>query len=194
MAETLYDPANDELPDENSKWFAEQPFLGQAGEQRQKTDQDEKQKREERRRRKKLSPALARLAGLTADVARERFEEAARSMEDFLNVVAVWDRMDVNRERRERYREVLHGDLPPDCKARSDAEIIPCFYMNPAVQQLRQGYYLDVIFDCPYEMHEIAVDETMSKLIRQLKEPHKELLYYLAIRKYKTEQVAKYRV
>ena len=193
MAETLYDPANDELPDENSKWFAEQPFLGQAGEQRQKTDQDEKQKREERRRRKKLSPALARLAGLTADVARERFEEAARSMEDFLNVVAVWDRMDVNRERRERYREVLHGDLPPDCKARSDAEIIPCFYMNPAVQQLRQGYYLDVIFDCPYEMHQLTANAFLSQMIEELSEEHKEILYFLSIRLYSTTQLAQLR-
>jgi len=38
-----------------------------------------------------------------------RYEEAAQSPAEFLEVVATWDKLDQTRERRERYHEVLRG-------------------------------------------------------------------------------------
>ena len=191
MADTLYDPANDELPDETFRPFADQYSLEQSDRLEQEIELDEEQFREKLAHKKKLSPEMARLARRTEDAGRERFEEAARTTEDFLNVVAIWDRMDRNGERQERYRVTFRGDLPLDYKARSDAAVIPQHYMNPAVQQLSRGNFLDVIFDCPYEMHELTADATISKSLYRLKEQHKELFYFLVIRHYSTKYLAK---
>ncbi len=44
----------------------------------------------------------------------KRLEDAARTVEDFNNVVAWWDRLDANRERKERYHEISRsGDALP---------------------------------------------------------------------------------
>ena len=40
----------------------------------------------------------------------ERLEQAARTPEDFEEVIEWWDRLDRNRERRERYREISRSD------------------------------------------------------------------------------------
>ena len=191
VADTLCDLANDELPDETFEPFAEQYSLEQSDRLEQEIELDEEQFREKLAHKKKLSPEMARLARRTEDAARERFEESARTMEDFLNVIAIWDRMDRNSDRQERYRVIFRGDLPLDYKARSDAAVIPRHYMNPAVQQLTRGSYLDVLFDCPYDLHELTADKTISKSLYGLKEPHKELFYFLAIRHYSTKRLAK---
>ena len=54
--------------------------------------------------RKKLKRAL-RAEAMT------RLEEAARTETDFENVVACWDKLDANRERKERYHEPIQGDM-----------------------------------------------------------------------------------
>lgn len=41
-----------------------------------------------------------------------RLEEAARTEADFSVVISEWDRLDRNRERRERDHENLRGDIP----------------------------------------------------------------------------------
>ena len=43
-----------------------------------------------------------------------RYEESARTVQDFKNVHATWDKLDTNRERKERYHELLRGDVPID--------------------------------------------------------------------------------
>ena len=45
-----------------------------------------------------------------------RLESAARTVPEWNNVIAWWDRLDANRERRERYHEVSRSgdDLPID--------------------------------------------------------------------------------
>ena len=41
-----------------------------------------------------------------------RLEEAARTEADFQAVINQWDKLDQNRERRERDHENLRGDVP----------------------------------------------------------------------------------
>ena len=45
-----------------------------------------------------------------------RLESAARTVSDFENIIAWWDRLDANRERRERYHELSRSgdDIPFD--------------------------------------------------------------------------------
>ena len=50
------------------------------------------------------------------DEALRCYEESARTVQDFKNVHVTWDKLDANRERRERYHELLRGNVPIDYK------------------------------------------------------------------------------
>ena len=54
-----------------------------------------------------------------------RLEEAARTEADFSVVIREWDKLDQNRERRERSYEHLRGDLPLDYQAVLEPKLIP---------------------------------------------------------------------
>ena len=56
-------------------------------------------------------------------------------------------------------------------------------------RQLASGNFLDIIFSCPYELHELVASSFISELIRSLTIDQKEVLYYLSIRQYSTIQV-----
>ena len=113
-----------------------------------------------------------------------RLEEAARTQNEFNEVVAWWDKLDENRERRERDHEVLRGDVPLEYGAVQEGNIFPAFLCSPFWRELCSGYFLNIIFDCPYEMHELLADDFLSKMIFELKEDHKELFYYKVLRRY----------
>ena len=54
-----------------------------------------------------------------------RLEEAARTESDFLTVVDEWNKLDRNRERRERDHENLRGDVPLEFRAVPEPRIAP---------------------------------------------------------------------
>ena len=85
-----------------------------------------------------------------------RLEDAARTAEDFAVVVEEWNKLDRNRERRERDHENLRGDVPLEYQAVPEPKIVPRWLNNPAVRQLCSGNFLDILFDCPYEMTQLA--------------------------------------
>ena len=61
-----------------------------------------------------------------------------------------------------------------------------------AAQQrlLHSGQFLDILYDCPYEMHELTGNTFLSKMVKDLKMDHKELLYYLSLHLYSTTRLA----
>ena len=124
-----------------------------------------------------------------AQMALERLESSARTEDDFRNVVSHWDRLDSNRERRERYHEVGRGDIPLDWEAAPDSILIPHRNNKPIWKQIREGEFLDAIYHCPFEMHELIEDGEISRIIRELKPEHKELLFYLIIKQLSTVQI-----
>ena len=119
-----------------------------------------------------------------------RLEEAARTESDFLTVVDEWDRLDRNRERRERDHENLRGDVPLEFQAVPEPRIVPLWMNDPEYRQLCSGFFLDILFDCPYEMHELTADKFISDMIRDLSEEHKEVLYFLSLRLYSATKLA----
>ena len=119
-----------------------------------------------------------------------RLEEAARTESDFLTVVDEWNKLDRNRERRERDHENLRGDVPLEFQAVPEPRIVPLWMNAPDYRQLCSGFFLDILFDCPYEMHELTADEFISNMIRNLSEEHKEVLFYLSLRLYSTTRLA----
>lgn len=118
-----------------------------------------------------------------------RLEDAARTEDDFRYVVSEWDRLDRNRERRERDHEHLRGDVPLEYMAVPNPKMIPLYLNLPRYRQLASGNFLDIIFSCPYELHELVASSFISELIRSLTIDQKEVLYYLSIRQYSTIQV-----
>ena len=94
----------------------------------------------------------------------KRLEEAARTESDFLTVVDEWNMLDRNRERRERDHENLRGDVPLEFQAVPDPRIAPLWMNLPRFRQLCQGNFLDIIFSCPYELHELTANRFLSKL------------------------------
>ena len=119
-----------------------------------------------------------------------RLEEAARTESDFLTVVDEWNKLDRNRERRERDHENLRGDVPLEFQAAPDPKIAPLWMNLPRFRQLCQGNFLDIIFSCPYEMHELTANRFLSKLFFTLSDEQKEVLYYLFVKQYSTTRLA----
>ena len=119
-----------------------------------------------------------------------RLEEAARMEKDFRAVVEEWNKLDRNRERRERDHENLRGDVPLEYQAVPEPKLIPRWLNNPAYRQLMAGNFLDILFDCPYEMHNLTADPFISRMVEKLSEEHKEVLYFLSLRLYSTTRLA----
>ena len=120
----------------------------------------------------------------------KRTEESARTAADFQKVIAEWNRIDRNRERRERDHENLRGDVPLEFQAVPDPKIAPLWMNLPRFRQLCQGNFLDIIFSCPYELHQLTSNRFLSKLFFALSDEQKEVLYYLFVKQYSTTRLA----
>ena len=124
-----------------------------------------------------------------------RLEDSARTQRDFENVIAWWDRLDANRERRERYHELSRSgdDVPLDYGASVNELFFPDTLNDVLEKQLRKGDFIDAIFYCPYDIHELVTEEYLSRILRELNEEHKELLFLCAVRLFSSTRIAKIR-
>lgn len=122
----------------------------------------------------------------------KRLEDSARTLKDYENLIAWYDRLDANRERRERYHELFRsGDgVPLDYGASENALYFPDTLNDVLYRQERKGDFIDSIFYCPYDIHELVTDADMSKILRELSEDHKFLLFLCALRQYSSTKIA----
>lgn len=122
----------------------------------------------------------------------KRLEDSARTVTDFKNVAAWWDRLDANRERRERYHEILRSndDIPLEYGASADARCFPNRLNGMLEKQNRRGDFLDAIFCCPYEINELVTEEYISDILFGLNEEQKFLLFFYAVRQYSSAKIA----
>ena len=150
---------------------AEHPFEDDAG------DEEPERKKLKRELR---AEALARL------------EDAARTQRDFENVIAWWDKLDANRERRERYHELSRSgdDVLLDYGASANELFFPDTLNDVLEKQIRKGDFIDAIFYCPYDIHELVTEEYLSEILLELKEDHKELLFLWAVRLFSSTRIA----
>ena len=137
-------------------------------------------------------PAKKKLKREMEREALARLESAARTEKDFENIIKWWDRLDANRERRERYHEVSRSgdDIPLEYGAAEDGLCFPSYHNNAFGQQRQKGEFLDTIYNCPYDIHELVPEAYLSRALRELSEDHKEILYFLAVRGYSTKATA----
>ena len=129
---------------------------------------------------------------LKRDLQREalaRLENAARTTADFQNVVSWWNRLDNNRERKERYHEIRRSglDIPLDYGAKLDGEIIPYDVNDVLLKQIRKGDYIDAIFHCPFELNELVTDGDLSEILNKLSDDHKEIIFNTIVRDMSTK-------
>lgn len=124
-----------------------------------------------------------------------RLEDSARTQRDFEKVIAWWDKLDANRERRERYHELSRSgdDVPFDYGASANELFSPDTLNDVLEKQIRKGDFIDAIFYCPYDIHELVTEEYLSKILWELNEEHKELLFLCAVRLFSSTRIAKIR-
>ena len=61
---------------------------------------------------------------------------------------------------------------------------------QPLEKQLRKGSFLDVIFDCPYELRELVTNGFYSKRFDDLTADQKFVAYFYFLRQWKTKRIA----
>jgi len=146
---------------------------------------------------------------LKRDLRREsllRLEISARTVEDYENVVTQWDKLDKNRQRRERRHEIgrtseemLHWDRKNEddetgkLKSGLDTVIPPPFGGHIWWKQILRGDFLDVIFDYPDDIHQLTSSRNVSELVEGLRGDQKIVLYCRAIRQWSPQKIAKLR-
>ncbi len=123
-------------------------------------------------------------------LALRRIEESARTEEDFQKVIEWWDKLDENRERKERDHEIGRSTVPLEWGA--DELYLPNrpSYDMVLRKLLLAGDFLDLIFDSPETIHELVTDADLSKILEELKPHLKNMLYYLFLRDYSAAEYA----
>jgi len=133
-----------------------------------------------------------------------RLEDAARTENDFKDVIKQWNHLDKNRERRERNHEIgrpneemLHWDRPSenDEKGRMRIEldvVIPSPLEHHWWRQLMRGDFIDTIYDNAFEMWQLIEDWDISSIAKNLTNKQKEVLFLRAVRLCTAAQIACY--
>ena len=124
-----------------------------------------------------------------------RLEDAARTPAQFQQIIEWWDRLDRNRERRERYYEISRSgdDVPLDHGASRNGVYVPRALSGVLTRQIRKGDFLDAIFYCPFEVSELVTEEYISTILAGLKDTQKEVLFLHDVCQFSTKLIGKIR-
>lgn len=120
-----------------------------------------------------------------------RMEDAARTVEDFQNVVKQWNHLDDNRERKERDHEVKRNQETIRL-GYSDGLIFPIPFLHPAWRGVINGDFIDLIYDNAAEMWQLVEDWDIASQFLGLTDKQKEVLFYSAVRQCTPQQIACY--
>ena len=127
-------------------------------------------------------------------VALLRQEHAARTEADFEKLTKTYDKLERNRIRRERRKEWERLDyLSVQDIDYSHVSVVPEPLEHEWWRKLMNGDFLDIIFDCPHEIHEQASSRNVRELLQKLNEGQKEVLYYRVIRRWSIQRIAAHR-
>jgi len=120
-----------------------------------------------------------------------RMERLAKTEDDFREVTRQWDRREENGDRRFRYHETVRGDVRLEYGMAKSSNVFPKNLNSPYWKAVRRGDYLELIFDCPFEIEQVTSDPFVSSVLGDLKDEYRELLCFLCVRKYSTERLGK---
>ena len=92
--------------------------------------------------------------------------------------------------RRERRYESLRGDTPVEYLAPTGDDIVPHSMSCPTFRQICRGEFDDLLCNCLFRMHDLTDRDHLRQIVMNLKQDHKEILYFLGVRLYSTQQLA----
>ena len=141
-----------------------------------------------------------------------RYENSARSVDDFQELATMYDDLDALRERRERRYEYGKSDYDllysesglkdrssstgglgtANDYAYSNGEVVPPPLCHPYWRELIRGDFINTIFDNADEIWQIFGDWQVGRLIKNLTIKQREALFLSAARLCSSEQIACY--
>ena len=80
-------------------------------------------------------------------------------------------------------------DIPLDYGASEDSLCFPDTLNSVLEKQQRKGDFIDTLFCCPYDIHELVTEEYMSSILQELTEDHKFLLFLCALLQYSSAKI-----
>ena len=92
--------------------------------------------------------------------------------------------------RKERRYESLRGDTPVEYLAPDEGGIVPHSMSCPTFRQICRGEFDDLLCNCLFRMHDLTDRDHLRQIVMNLKQDHKEILYFLGIRLYSPQQLA----
>lgn len=131
-----------------------------------------------------------RVAQSVREEALRRLELSARTAAEFQSVVKWYDREEQSQMRKERRYESLRGDTPVEYLAPADGSIVPHSISCPTFRQICRSEFDDLLCNCPFRMHDLTDRDHLRQIVMNLKQDHKEILYFLWIRLYSPQQLA----
>ena len=134
--------------------------------------------------------STATLLAQLDEVSVERRTQVAQTQAEFDELIKELDRLDRNRERRERYHEILQEEYIPGGEEFYSGRIFPAALDSPESKLILRGIFLDLFYNCPYEMHQLTADPFLSRIVDELSDLHKETLYLLSLQYLGTSQLA----
>ena len=134
--------------------------------------------------------STATLLAQLDEVSVERRTQVAQTQAEFDELIKEMDRLDRNRERRERYHEILQEEYLPGGEEFYSGRIFPAALESPESKLILRGMFLDLFYNCPYEMHQLTADPFLSQIVNELSDLHKETLYLLSLQYLSVSQLA----
>ena len=131
-----------------------------------------------------------RVAQSVREEALRRLELSARTAAEFQSVVSWYDREEQSRMRKERRYESLRGDTPVEYLAPDEGGIVPHSMSCPTFRQICRGEFDDLLCNCLFRMHDLTDRDHLRQIVMNLKQDHKEILYFLGICLYSPQQLA----
>lgn len=92
--------------------------------------------------------------------------------------------------RKERRYESLRGDTPVEYLTPADGDIVPHSMSCPTFRQICHGEFDDLLCNCLFRMHDLTDRDHLRQIVMNLKQDHKEILYFLGVRLYSSQQLA----
>ena len=122
-----------------------------------------------------------RVAQRVREEALRRLELSARTAAEFQSVVSWYDREEQSR---------MRGDTPVEYLASDEDGIVPNSMSCPTFRQICRGEFDDLLCNCLFRMHDLTDRDYLRQIVMNLKQDHKEILYFLGIRLYSAHQLA----
>lgn len=119
-------------------------------------------------------------------------EDAARTVEDFQEVIKQWDSLDENRERKERFHEIARDETLLELNY-SDGLVFPAPIAHSAWQEAMKGDFIEMIYDNPEEIWQLVEDWDVYIELVALTKKQKEVLFLIAVRMCTPQQIACYK-